>query len=316
MKLGTALPLALDPIELPTASALSNTCIIAGCEKPTLHVGMCRHHRYAFLRYGDATYKKPQASCQVDSCTAPHAAKGYCFKHHARFKKYGDPTFLKRVQLNLPFCQADGCQNKPQSGSARYCQSHQRKFKKTGSPLGLSKIERFKKDFAENTVKLTNGCIVFTSRSSDKRGYTVCTNPLVKGGSRQAYAHRASHVVFNLDGQPITPDVYVLHSCDNPRCVNPEHLRSGDAQANQDDVKARGRRKTGKRGPQLPKQLVLNIKLALQQGQTGYSLAKKHGISQMSVSQIKRGKTYKDVNPEGWEPLEKSPLGRKPNRAA
>ena len=34
----------------------------------------------------------------------------------------------------------------------------------------------------------------------------------------------------------------VLHSCDNPACQNPAHLREGTAQDNQDDIDARGRR--------------------------------------------------------------------------
>jgi hypothetical protein len=51
-------------------------------------------------------------------------------------------------------------------------------------------------------------------------------------------AHRVSHL---LTHGPIPPGLYVLHSCDNRRCVNPNHLRIGTAQDNADDRRIRGR---------------------------------------------------------------------------
>ncbi|MDR6867531.1 hypothetical protein J2Y69_002135 [Microbacterium resistens] len=36
-------------------------------------------------------------------------------------------------------------------------------------------------------------------------------------------------------------DLFILHACDNRRCVNPEHLSLGDGQANMDDMNAKGR---------------------------------------------------------------------------
>lgn len=39
------------------------------------------------------------------------------------------------------------------------------------------------------------------------------------------------------------PDGLALHSCDNPRCCNPDHLREGTQKENIADVLLRGRRK-------------------------------------------------------------------------
>lgn len=56
---------------------------------------------------------------------------------------------------------------------------------------------------------------------------------------RQELAHR--HIYRECFG-PIPDDrPFVLHSCDNPPCVNPEHLRAGTPQDNMNDRKLRGR---------------------------------------------------------------------------
>lgn len=60
------------------------------------------------------------------------------------------------------------------------------------------------------------------------------------GFSGQIRVHR---LVFRLlTPNPITIDNYfVLHSCDNPLCVNIDHLREGTAQNNSNDMKSRER---------------------------------------------------------------------------
>lgn len=58
-------------------------------------------------------------------------------------------------------------------------------------------------------------------------------------------AHRLSWSLHHCDrdaaGRLMFPPALVLHSCDNPPCVNPGHLFLGDHQANTDDAIAKGR---------------------------------------------------------------------------
>lgn len=53
---------------------------------------------------------------------------------------------------------------------------------------------------------------------------------------------RASHVALELyDGLPVEPGTVVMHSCDNPPCCEPTHLRRGTPDENVADRHTKGR---------------------------------------------------------------------------
>ena len=54
-------------------------------------------------------------------------------------------------------------------------------------------------------------------------------------------SHRAPRYLFEMSGHKLTRQDFILHSCDNPACVNPNHLRIGTAQENSLDMVKRGR---------------------------------------------------------------------------
>jgi hypothetical protein len=80
-----------------------------------------------------------------------------------------------------------------------------------------------------------SGCWIWLAATNNK-GYGTFR----PGGSApKQLAHRLSHEDAN---GPIYSTDLVLHSCDNPACVNPAHLRVGTHSDNVADMDARGRR--------------------------------------------------------------------------
>jgi hypothetical protein len=61
---------------------------------------------------------------------------------------------------------------------------------------------------------------------------------IVRWGGKMTGAHR---VAYCLTKGAIREGMYVLHSCDNPPCCNPSHLRQGTHQENMADIVIRQR---------------------------------------------------------------------------
>lgn len=99
-------------------------------------------------------------------------------------------------------------------------------------------------------------------------------------------AHRVS---YELHRGPIPDGLHVLHSCDNPLCVNPAHLRLGTHQDNMADMYSRGRR-TAARGLRngAAKLGDSGIQRVLQSNLPSLKLAPLVGVSASRIRQIRR----------------------------
>lgn len=62
-------------------------------------------------------------------------------------------------------------------------------------------------------------------------------------GGRQGRKYRAHRVIWEAAHGPIPDNLMVLHSCDNRRCINIDHLFLGTAKDNTQDMMNKGRNK-------------------------------------------------------------------------
>lgn len=88
-------------------------------------------------------------------------------------------------------------------------------------------------------VKQENECWIWQG-ALNYRGYGKFSMKSDKNIS----AHRASYLIFN---GPIIQGLFVCHTCDNPKCVNPDHLWLGSAMDNYKDSIKKGRQRWQKK---------------------------------------------------------------------
>lgn len=79
-----------------------------------------------------------------------------------------------------------------------------------------------------------NGCWICTSHRKESNSYPLIG---VKGNTMTI----GRFLLQNKQGKELSKDLKALHTCDNPRCINPEHLYAGTAQDNSNDMKERNR---------------------------------------------------------------------------
>lgn len=90
--------------------------------------------------------------------------------------------------------------------------------------------------FPSSYTVAENGCWVW-NQACFTNGYGAVKR-VVNGQKRMWGAHRYQWAMYN---GPIPDNLLVLHKCDNPRCINPEHLFLGTQFDNIRDMIAKGR---------------------------------------------------------------------------
>jgi hypothetical protein len=167
-------------------------------------------------------------------------------------------------------CSIDGCDNPHKARG--YCNRHYERNRLTGEPesdhqasLDVRLWRRIDKSAGPDA------CWPWTG-SADAQGYGMIA-------VRSGVTRRTHRVVFFIT-YGHWPQPECLHSCDNPPCCNPAHLREGTKLENAADCVGRSRR---------PHKFSDEIYLAVKNStEAPRILAARYGMDRSTVSRIRR----------------------------
>lgn len=132
-------------------------------------------------------------------------------------------------------------------------------------------------------------CIIFNGAKTPK-GYGIVYN-----GVKLQGAHRL--VLEKKLGRPIAAGMHAAHSCNNPSCINMNHIDEKSPQENINDRVARGR---AFNGPKIENRLlsvedISIIRILISLGMKQKSIAERFDVYPSLISAIKSKRIYRDV---------------------
>ena len=190
-------------------------------------------------------------------------------------------------------CKVEGCnQEKRKLG---YCRKHYQRFKKYGSPetRKWSQAPLEERFWMRVDKRSPEECWEWTGQKIN--GYGRIS--LGKKSEGSDGAHRLSWLFAN-EGQSIPTGMHIMHSCDNPGCVNPSHLSIGTPKENAHDMIRKGRKRVvapvgeGNGKSLINAEIVRQIK---QSTDSHAALARQFNVSPNCIRGVRIGRTWSHV---------------------
>jgi len=195
-------------------------------------------------------------TCSVTGCPNKYRSIGLCSSHWKINKKYGTPT---PTCWCGEFAQTNGGKN----GGYATCVEH-------------SLADRF---WEHVDIKTDEECWEWTG-SKTTAGYGH-----MYWDGEQRYAHRLS---IELSGRDLPKGWHACHTCDNPGCVNPQHLFPGTPRTNVQDMVSKQRHYHGDNhhNAKIKKTDVVIIRQLAEDGVFLTRIAEQFGVTSGYISEI------------------------------
>ena len=136
-------------------------------------------------------------------------------------------------------------------------------------------------------IVTANDCWECVSHTKDKAGYPVIT--------RMGRFWRLSRYIYTISKGEIPDGLLILHACDNPKCMNPDHLSAGTSAENSRDMTQKGRQAKGEDnggGVKLDENKVRAIRSDERSLQ---SIANDYGVSKKLILLVKQRRNWRHV---------------------
>lgn len=149
-------------------------------------------------------------------------------------------------------------------------------------------MKPLKERFEEKFVRLAPDKCWPWIANKNNMGYGM----IREGGTLpKVLAHRVSYSLYK---GPIPNDKIVMHDCDNPACVNPEHLVLGTQLLN---IRDRGRKNRANNGHVTPVQAA-KVSGLMDLGLGPSAAARAVGVSTSAAKHISAGQSHCYLRPE------------------
>lgn len=151
-------------------------------------------------------------------------------------------------------------------------------------PIKGRYIEKDEEDELVNNVTIDDNNCWNWDLGKDKYGYGYM---YIKYYQRTIATHRVSYAMFNSF---LPKNKLVCHHCDNPSCINPDHLFIGTTTDNIRDAQIKGHM-----AKKLEKDDVREIVKRLKNGESNYKIANDYPVNYKTIDNIKRGNLWEHI---------------------
>lgn len=175
-------------------------------------------------------------NCKIDGCDKTNKmTRGYCAKHYENWRTTGNPLSKREQTINdpKPVCRIEDCDNLVKS--KELCGKHYENLRKYGNEIPKRDLSIEEKIEDIGWKETPTGCWEWNG-AKNSSGYGVVTLRRAK-----IYNQRVHRLVYQIHNGDLHSDLVVRHKCDNPPCVNPEHLEIGTHSDNMNDMSVRNR---------------------------------------------------------------------------